>query len=147
MSHSYTQNHIHLVFSTKDRQKLIAKQVQPRLWAYIAAICKNHHMLTFAIGGTDDHVHALFRLPPTITLAKAVTTVKANSSKWINEQGIKFNWQKGYGAFSVSSSKIAAAIKYIDSQEAHHRKLTFEQEFIELLKKHGVAYDPKYVLG
>ena len=147
MSHSYAQNHIHLVFSTKERRELISKNLQPRLWAYIAAICKNHDMLTFAVGGIEDHVHILFRRPPTITLAKAVTTVKANSSKWMSKQGFKFTWQKGYGAFSVSSSNVAAVIKYIDTQEAHHRKLTFEQEFIALLEKHGVAYDPKYVLG
>jgi putative transposase len=147
LSHSYAQNHIHLIFSTQDRQKLIAKQLQPRLWAYLAAICKNHGVLAFAVGGMDDHFHILFRLPPTLTLAKAVTTLKSNSSKWMNERVSGFNWQKGYGAFSVSSSNVAVVIKYIDSQEAHHRKWTFEQEFIALLKKHGVPYDPKYVLG
>jgi putative transposase len=124
LSHSYAQNHIHLVFSTKERQKLISKKLQPRLWAYMAAIGRNHDMLTFAVGGMDDHVHILFRLPPTIALAKAITTVKADSSKWMSEQGTKFNWQKGYGAFSVSSSNVSAVIKYIDTQEMHHRKLT-----------------------
>ena len=147
MSHSYAQNHIHLVFSTKDRQKLIAKELQPRLWAYIAAICKNQHLLTFAVGGMPDHIHILFRLPPTITLVRAVTLIKSNSSKWVREKGIKFAWQEGYGAFSVSSSNIDRVIKYIDNQEAHHRKFTFEQEFITLPKKQGIPFDPKQVFG
>jgi len=145
MSHSYAQNHIHLVFSTKGRQKLIAKALQRRLWAYMAGVYKNYNILVFAIGGMDDHVHALFRLPPTITLARAVSLLKANSSRWISERGTRFSWQKGYGAFSVSSSNISAVIKYIDNQEMHHRKMSFEQEFIALLDRHGVQYDPKTV--
>ena len=75
MSHSYAQNHIHLVFSTKDRRKLIAKSLQGKLWAYMAGICKHYHMLAFAIGGMEDHVHLLFRLPPTITLAHAISAL------------------------------------------------------------------------
>lgn len=147
MSHSYAQNHVHLVFSTKDRQKLIAKTLQKRLWAYIAGICKHHGILAFAVGGTDDHVHVLFRLPPTITLAHAISLLKANSSKWMRRHRPGFQWQKGYGAFSVSSSNIATVIKYIDTQEEHHRKMSFEEEFFALLKKHGVEFDPKFVLG
>jgi REP element-mobilizing transposase RayT len=145
VSHSYAQNHIHLVFSTKDRLKLIPPAMQPRLWAYIAGICKHHGMLAFAVGGMADHAHVLFRLPPTITLAKAVSTIKANSSSWMSEQGKPFKWQKGYAGLSVSSSNVAAVIRYIDNQEAHHRKRGFEQEFITLLKKHGIAFDPKHV--
>jgi putative transposase len=145
MSHSYAQNHVHLVFSTKGRQKLIVKALQRRLWAYMAGICKSYQMLVFAIGGMDDHIHALFRLPPTITLARAVSLLKSNSSRWMSERGTKFSWQKGYGAFSVSSSNISAVTKYIDNQEVHHRKRTFEQEFIALLNRHGVRYDPKAI--
>lgn len=147
MSHSYAQNHVHLVFSTKDREKLISKEMQSRLWAYTGGICRNHEMLTFAIGGMEDHMHLLFRLPPTMALADAVNKVKVNSSRWLNEQGLKFGWQKGYGAFSVSSSNVSAVIRYIEKQEAHHKKQTFETEFIALLEKHGVKYDLKYVFG
>ena len=147
MSHSYAQNHIHLVFSTKNRKKLLAKEFLPRLWTYTAAICKNHDLLTFAVGGMEDHIHLLFRLPPTMPLAEAVKLVKSNSSKWIKEQTRNFAWQEGYGAFSVSSSNVAAVIRYIDNQEKHHRKITFEDELLALLKKHGVPYDPKYVFG
>ncbi|HKD82858.1 MAG TPA: IS200/IS605 family transposase [Candidatus Angelobacter sp.] len=147
MSHSYAQNHIHLVFSTKNRERLLTRELLPRLFAYTAAVCKNHDLLTFAVGGMEDHIHLLFRLPPTITLARAVALVKSNSSKWIREQEKKFAWQEGYGGFSVSSSNVGAVIKYIDNQEAHHRKLSFDDEYITLLKKHGVTFDPKYVFG
>jgi putative transposase len=147
MPHSYAQNHIHLVFSTKSRAKSLARKLLPRLWAYTPAVCKNHGLLTFAVGGMEDHMHLLMRLPPTMTLANAVALVKSNSSKWIRERERRFAWQEGYGAFSVSSSNIATVIRYIDNQEAHHRKLSFEDEFIALLKKHGIAYDPKYVFG
>jgi putative transposase len=147
MSHSYAQNHIHLVFSTKNREPLLSRDFLPRLWTYTAAICKNHDLLTFAVGGMEDHLHLLFRLPPTISLADAVTLIKSNSSKWIRERGRNFAWQEGYGAFSVSSSNVSSVIKYIDTQEAHHRKINFEDEFISLLKKHNIPYDPKYVFG
>jgi putative transposase len=147
MSHSYSQNHIHLVFSTKDRQKLISMDFRPRLWGLMDSICKSYEIVPFAIGGMADHAHILFRLPPTITLSKSVSVLKANSSKWMSEHGMRFAWQEGYGAFSVSSSNVKAVIKYIDEQEIHHRRKTFEQEFITHLDKHGVSYDPKYALG
>ena len=145
MSHSYAQNHIHLVFSTKSRHKSIAKPLQRRLWGYIAGTCKSYEILVFAVGGMDDHLHILFRLPPTVTLARAVSLIKSNSSRWMSEQGTRFAWQKGYGAFSVSSSNISTVVKYIDNQESHHRKMSFEQEFIALLDRHGVRYDRELV--
>jgi REP element-mobilizing transposase RayT len=147
MSHTHSQNHVHVVFSTKNRLKLLKREFLPRLWAYAAAICKNHDLLTFAVGGMEDHIHLLFRLPPDLSLCDAVALVKSNSSKWIREKGQDFRWQQGYGAFSVSSSNITAVIKYIDSQEAHHRKMSYEDEYVALLKRHGVEYDPKYVFG
>jgi putative transposase len=147
MSHSYAQNHIHLVFSTKNREKLIAKPLQRKLWAYMAGVCKHHDMLTLAIGGMEEHVHLLFRLPPTITLAHAISAIKANSSKWMCEHGARFAWQKGYGAFSVSSSILPAVVRYVDTQEEHHRRRSYEQEFKALLAKHGVEYDPKFRFG
>jgi REP element-mobilizing transposase RayT len=145
MAHSYAQNHIHLVFSTKKRLKLIPKELQPRIWAYIAGICKNNDMLSFAVGGMPDHVHVLFRLPPTLPLIRAVTLIKSNSSKWLRKKDPGFAWQQGYGAFSVSSSHVSRVIRYIDQQEAHHQKFTFEDEFITMLKKQGIAYDPEHV--
>jgi len=147
MAHSYTRNHVHLVFSTKDRRNTISKEMQPRLWAYIAGICNNYEMIAAAIGGTENHVHILFHLSPKLALAKAVQLLKGNSSKWIGEQGIDFAWQEGYGAFSVSSSNLDAVTRYIRNQEAHHRKFSFEDEFRALLEKHGLEYDPKYMVG
>ena len=144
MSHSYAQNHIHLVFSTKERRKTIPKEMQQRLWRYAAAICQENGMLVHEIGGMDDHIHILLQLPATLALAKAVLVIKAYSSKWM---GRKFAWQKGYAAFSVSTSNLLAVKKYIQNQEHHHKKMDFDQEFVALLKKHGMEYDPKYVFG
>jgi len=136
-----------LVFSTKDRRNSIAKEWQPRLWAYLAGICNNHEMIALSVGGTENHVHILFHVPPILALAKAVALLKANSSKWMGEHGIKFSWQEGYGAFSVSSSNLDQVTRYIQNQEPHHRKTSFEDEFRALLQKHGVEYDSKYVFG
>ena len=147
MAHSFSRNHIHLIFSTKERRKSITKELQPRLWAYLAGICKNHEMIALIIGGTENHAHLLFRLPPKLALAKAVLLLKSNSSKWMSEQGREFSWQEGYGAFSVSSSNLNSVIRYIQNQEAHHRKIGFEEEFRAILTKHGIEYDPNYLFG
>ena len=147
MAHTFSRNHIHLVFSTKDRRNTIAKESQPQLWAYLAGICQNYEMIALAIGGTENHVHILFHLPPKLALAKAVALLKANPSKWLGEQEIKFSWQEGYGAFSVSSSNLDQVTRYIQNQEAHHRKASFEDEFRALLRKHGVEYEAKFVFG
>ncbi|HEX7287060.1 MAG TPA: IS200/IS605 family transposase [Candidatus Angelobacter sp.] len=147
MSHTYAQNHLHVVFSTKGRSKIIDKASQPKLWSYIAGIGRNMGCLILANGGIEDHIHLLLQLPPKLDLSSAVQKLKANSSKWMNERGNRFAWQEGYGAFSVSASSLKQVISYINNQEKHHRKLTFEQEFIALLEKHGISYDPKYVFG
>jgi putative transposase len=147
MAHTFSRNHIHLVFSTMDRQNTIAKELQPQLWAYLAGICKNYEMIPLEIGGTENHVHILYHLPPRLSLAKAVATLKANSSKWLGEKEETFSWQEGYGAFCVSSSNLDQVKRYIQNQEAHHKKTSFEDEFRALLRKHGVEYDPKFVLG
>jgi putative transposase len=147
MSHTYVQNHLHVVFSTKERRKLIKKALQPKLWSYMAGIARNHGFFVLANGGTDDHIHLLVLLPPTLALSKAIGTIKANSSTWMNDHGIIFSWQEGYGAFSVSASNVDKVVHYIQDQEKHHRKITFEDEFVNLLRKHGIEFDPKYVLG
>ena len=147
MAHSFSRIHLHLVFSTKDRRNAIAKEWQPRLWAYLGGICRNHEIIPLVIGGTENHVHLLIQLPPTIAPAKAVALLKANSSKWMGEQGHAFSWQEGYGAFSVSSSNLDQVIRYIQDQDAHHRKTNFEDEFRALLRKHRVEYDLEHLLG
>lgn len=147
MPHTYSQNYLHVVFSTKERQKLITKEFQPKLWSYMAGIGRQNGFLMLANGGMEDHAHLLIQLPATLALAKAVQLLKGSSSKWVNEHGREFSWQEGYGAFSVSKSNINAVVKYIANQEIHHRKITFEDEFIALLEKHGIEYDPRYVFG
>ena len=147
MSHTYAQNVIHVVFSTKERRRLIEKEFQSRMWSYVAGICKKEHIFVHAIGGMDDHIHLLIQVPPVLALAKAVLTIKSNSSKWANEQGKKFAWQKGYGAFSVSASNIPKVVRYIQNQGSYHKKMKFEQEFLAFLRKHGVEFDPKCLFG
>ncbi|MDR3722393.1 MAG: IS200/IS605 family transposase [Candidatus Acidoferrales bacterium] len=147
MSHTYAQNVIHVVFSTKSRSKSISREFQPRMWAYVAGICNNHGIFVHAVGGMDDHIHLLVQIPPSLSLAKAVLAIKSNSSRWANEQGNKFAWQQGYGAFSVSSSRVPAVVRYIQNQESHHRKMTFDAELVALLKKHGIEFDPNFVFG
>ncbi len=147
MSHTYVQTVIHIVFSTKYRSKSISKEFQPRMWAYVAGICKNHEIFVHAVGGMDDHIHLLIQIPASLSLAKAVLTIKSNSSRWANEQGNKFAWQEGYAAFSVSSSLVPEVVRYIQNQESHHRKMPFDEELLALLKKHGVEFDPNFVFG
>lgn len=147
MSHSFSKNHQHIVFSTAGRRKTIKKDIQPRVWAYMAGICRNHAMFVGAIGGIEDHVHLLIELPPSMDVAQAVRLIKSNSSKWLNETGKSFAWQKGYAAFSVSASNVGPVKTYIRCQERHHRKMSFEEELIALLTKHGIEFDPKDVLN
>ena len=147
MSHTYAQNIVHVVFSTKDRRKVIAAEFQPKMWAYAAGICKNLGIVVHAVGGAEDHIHFLIQIPATLALAKAVSTIKSNSSRWANEEGQKFVWQQGYGAFSVSASIVPTVVRYIQNQQAHHRKMSFDEEFLVLLNKHGVEFDPKFVFG
>jgi len=149
MSHSYSSNRIHLIFSTKNREKRISEELQTKLWPYMAGIARNHGFEAIKVGGVEDHAHALVILPPTIPLSKAIQTIKACSSKWLNEtEAIKnFAWQEGYGAFSVSASQTAEVIRYIENQASHHAKRSYEDEFLELLKRYGVQYDPAHVLG
>jgi REP element-mobilizing transposase RayT len=149
MSHSYSSNRIHLVFSTKNREKRISDEIQAKLWPYMAGIARNHRFEAIKIGGVEDHAHALLVLPATMPLAKAIQALKACSSKWLNETNAirDFSWQEGYGAFSVSASQTEGVIRYIDNQRAHHAKRSFEDEFLELLKRYGVPYDPQHALG
>ena len=139
MPNSHVSNHLHIVFGTKNRASLIPAELQPRLWAYMAGILRNYGMRALAIGGMDDHVHALISTPPVITIAKSVQVLKANSSRWMNQNRLRrFEWQEGYGSFSASRSHIPAIMKYIANQAEHHRKLDFATEYAMLLRKHGI---------
>jgi len=150
MSHTYTSLRIHAIFSTKERQKRLREEIQPKLWAYIAGIARHHEFEAIIIGGAEDHCHALILLPPPIPLSKAIQTMKGCTSKWLNDTGAagtEFAWQEGYGAFSVSASQTEDAIEYIKNQQEHHKKRDYEEEFLELLKRYGIAYNPAHVLG
>ena len=139
---------MHCIFSTKERFSFIDGSLESRLWPYIGGIARENKMRALAIGGTADHVHTLLTLPGTMNVAKAVQLIKGGSSKWVHDtftQYRKFTWQDGYGAFSVSASQADKTIAYIKGQKEHHRKRTFEEEFIEFLDKHGVEYDRRYV--
>ncbi len=148
MSHSFTSNLMHSTFSTKNRYPFITSDLESRLWPYIGGIAKENRMKALAIGGTADHVHVLLSLPGMMSFAKAVQLIKGGSSKWVRDtfpRHQKFEWQEGYGAFSVSASKVPRTIAYINNQKEHHRRRTFEEEFLELLRKHGIAYDSHHV--
>jgi REP element-mobilizing transposase RayT len=147
MSHSYSSNLIHLVFSTKNRADLIGKSQQEQLYAYLFGIGKNLEIEFLAIGGVANHIHILFALPGKRKLSDAVRDLKANSSRWMKERVHDFAWQSGFGAFSVSASQIPVVKAYIRDQEMHHRKRSFEDEFVTLLRKSGIAFDPKWVFG
>jgi REP-associated tyrosine transposase len=147
MSHTYSAQFTHVVFSTKDRRGLIPIELQPRLIASFAGIVRKLGFDSLAIGGTTNHVHILLSLPPSARLAEVVQKLKANSSRWLGEQGLAFEWQKGYGAFSVSPSMLDVVRAYIEKQEEHHRVRSFDEEFFALLRKSGVRFEEKDVLG
>lgn len=148
MSHSYVSNLMHCTFSTKERYPFIESALECDLWPYIGGIARKNRMKALAIGGTMDHVHALISLPSAMSFAKAVQLIKGGSSKWVHDAFSnykKFEWQEGYGAFSVSASQVKKTIAYIEAQKEHHRKRDFNEEFLALLKKHRIEYDPRYV--
>jgi len=135
MAHSYVCVYAHVVFNTKGRRPLIPENQHRLLWKYLAGIAKNYGMKTLAIGGMADHVHILLSLASDISVSKAVNVLKSNSSKWMRAQSRQFAWQEGYAAFSSGLNKI---IDCINRQPEHHKKRDFAQEYLALLKKHGV---------
>ena len=147
MGHTYACNHLHVVFATKERANTLPEDLKP-VWSYFVGIGANHEIPLDAIGGTRNHIHMLMRLPATESLSDAMNTFKSNTSKWLNEHTTaRFAWQEGYGAFSVGASQIALVKRYIERQEQHHAKHSFEEEFLELLKRYGVECDQRFCLG
>ena len=147
MAHKFPNLLIHIVFSTKNRRDLIPNELQTLLWKYIAGIGRNHKIPVLAVGGTANHVHVLIALPTDVTVAKVVQILKANSSRWIGEHNIDFAWQEGYGSFSVSASHLQIVRDYIEHQPQHHSKRSYEDEFLTLLRKTGVGFEPEQVFG
>jgi len=149
MSHTYCCSLFHCVFSTKERRKTIVPEIQPRLWAYVGGIAREHEMRALTVGGMEDHVHLLLSLPSSLAIAKAMQEIKSASSLWMHETCAVngFQWQEGYGAFSIGWMQMSPTIAYIDRQAEHHRKRDFQTEFLAILKKHQIEYDPRYVWG
>ena len=145
---SHISSYFHCVFSTKDRRPFIKPQLRERLWPYLGGIARKNNFKALEIGGVEDHVHLLLSLPADTPIAKALQLIKGGSSKWVHDnfpEHLLFNWQEEYGAFSVSFSQLYSVIHYIQDQEKHHRRLTFQEEFLALLKKHQIAFDPKFL--
>lgn len=150
MPHSHTRLLTHAVFGTKGRRPLMDAELRPRLFAYLGGIARELGGKALGIGGTADHVHLLVEFPPMLSIADALRVLKTNSSRCVHRtwpQRKAFEWQAGYGAFSVSESNQAAVLKYIANQETHHRRMSFKEELIRLLQTHGVPYDERYLEG
>jgi putative transposase len=139
---------IHLVFSTKNRACVFTPAIQTELHPYLAGILDNIECPSLQVGGIEDHVHLLFGLSRTRDIANVVETVKTSSSKWIKTKGTEFadfHWQSGYGAFSVSQSDAGKVVAYIRNQMRHHQKMTFQDEYRQLLERYHIVFDEKYV--
>ncbi len=150
MAHTYTNLLIHYVFSTKNRERVITEELQDRLWPYMGGIARENNMKALAIGGTEDHVHLLLSLPATLSVAKAVQLIKGGASNWVHDifpNFTNFQWQEGYGAFTVSISHVNDTIAYISAQKEHHQVKTFQEEYLVFLKKHNIEYDERYIWG
>jgi putative transposase len=148
MGQSLVKNYIHLIFSTKYREKLIQPPVEAELHSYLGGICNKLDCHVLKVGGYTDHIHILCMLSKKIALMKVLEELKSHSSLWIKTKGIDyqhFYWQDGYGAFSVNPSEIDVVIAYIANQHEHHDTKTFQDEYRAFLKKYKVEYDEKYV--
>jgi len=148
MAETYSSLYVHVVFSTKGRQPTMRSDLRQRIWAYLGGIARGEEMKAIEVGGTADHIHALLSLAPTVAPAMVVKSLKGNSSKWSNETlGLpyRFEWQEGYGAFSVGWSQIDRTVAYIQNQERHHRKKSFQEEYLGFLKRHKIEYDERYI--
>jgi putative transposase len=149
MAQSLARLWTHLIFSTKDRFPFLSdKSMRADMHAYLATVLRTHECETVLVGGAEDHVHALFALSRNYSIASVVKEIKRTSSGWIKgispRQG-KFHWQSGYGAFSVSQSHLDQVVNYIERQEHHHKRVTFQDEYRAFLKKYGIEYDERYV--
>jgi putative transposase len=150
MANTYTSLYYHFTFSTKNREPWIVPTNEARVWAYIGGIARQHKMTALQVGGIEDHIHALVMAPATLAPSQIAQYLKGDSSKWFHEEFPRmrgFEWQDGYGGFTVSKSQVPEIIEYIKNQPQHHRKRTFQEEYLELLKKHGVDYDERYLWG
>ena len=147
MPSTHLSLHYHLIFSTKDRVGYMHKDWRGRLHAYMGGIIRDLNGIPETIGGVEDHVHLLVGLRATHCLSDVLRDLKASSSKWVHQELSipQFAWQEGYGAFTIGASQREAVRKYIDNQEEHHQKKTYQEEYVEFLEAYGVEYDEKYL--
>lgn len=150
MANTYSQCFYHIVFSTKERVKFISPDIEQRVWAYIGGILKNHDMTAIIVGGIEDHIHVLVLAKPSMAPSQIAKLIKGESSKWIHIEFphlAKFSWQDGYAVFTVNKSIVPSVVDYIKRQREHHSSKTFEIEYRELLERHEIDYDERYLLG
>jgi len=146
LAHTASNLVLHVIFSTKARQAFIAPEIRADLFAYLGGIVREMHGTALIINGAADHVHMLIRIRPTHAVAEIVRVVKTNSSRWVRGKWKKqFAWQTGYGVFSVSESSVPAVSRYIAEQESHHKKQSFQEEYVAFLKENKIAYDERYI--
>jgi putative transposase len=148
MGQSLVNSYLHIVFSTKNRLPLIDDNIAEELYAYISTVCRTMESPTLRVGGHRDHVHILCMLSKRVTISKLLEITKSHSSKWIKTKGdsyTNFYWQDGYGAFSVSPTEISIVSEYISNQYEHHKKRTFQEEYLAFLLKYKVPFDEKYL--
>ena len=148
MANSYTQIHIHAIFSVQNRISLIKVEWKDELYKYITGIIQNQGHKVLIINGMPDHIHILFGMRPVQSLSELMQDVKGSSSKWINQNSFvkgNFSWQEGFGAFSYGKSQLKNVIKYIENQEVHHKKITFLEEYKKFLEKFEIKHDKKYI--
>jgi putative transposase len=139
---------VHLIFSTKNREPFITPAIESELHPYLAKVLRELKSPSLALNGTSDHIHVLFALGRVITVAELVEEIKTSSSKWIKTKGREFknfHWQRGYGAFSVGQYDVEAVKLYIRNQNEHHKRVTFQDEYREFLRSHGIDFDERYV--
>ena len=148
MPQSLSKVILQIVFSTKNREPWLEPDVRPRMHAYLATVCRDLGAELVRVGGVADHVHIVTTLPQTVSQAEFIEQMKKTSSKWIKALDARYRgffWQRGYGAFSVSLSQLDTVLDYVKAQQQHHRTRTFQEEYRELLRKHGIDFDERYV--
>jgi putative transposase len=146
MGDSYSNLLSHIIFSTKNREPLITADLQARLYPYMGGIAREIGATLLTVGGIEDHVHLLIKIPPRLAPADVVRLIKANSSKWVHEElERRFGWQSGYAVFSVSESVAGEVREYIANQHEHHRTMTFQEEYRKFLVRHGIEFDERYI--
>ncbi|MCZ8229854.1 IS200/IS605 family transposase [Flavobacterium sp.] len=148
MANTYHQIYIQVVFAVKYREAVIADDWKATLFGVIGNLINETGCKTIIVNGVEDHVHCFLGLKPTVSISELMKTVKAKSSKYINDQKLtifRFEWQEGYGAFSYSQSQVGSVYKYVANQEQHHKKQTFKQEYLEFLDKFNVPFEERYV--